>query len=148
MTDDYDASFDLAFIDGEHTDEACFRDFLWTLPLLKPNSVILFHDSGRVYKALKIIMLYLDKANIKYTFFKRAKSGISALFFGNYRDKDFIGYLGPESDQSKFFARAEANRIKDQFLNRYRLRFDPRKLFKLKTLFRIDIEEPKRFVCG
>ena len=70
LRDDYAASFDLAFIDGEHTDEACFRDFLWTLPLLKPNSIVMFHDSTLVYKGLKIIMLYLDKASIEYTFFQ------------------------------------------------------------------------------
>jgi hypothetical protein len=28
LDDNYAVSFDLAFIDGEHTDEACFRDFL------------------------------------------------------------------------------------------------------------------------
>ena len=46
LIDDYTASFDLAFIDGEHTDEACFRDFLWALPLVKPNSIVIFHDSA------------------------------------------------------------------------------------------------------
>jgi hypothetical protein len=63
-------SFDFAFIDGEHTDEACFRDFLWTFPLMKSNSIISLHDSSLIYKALKIIMLYLDKVNVGYTFFK------------------------------------------------------------------------------
>ena len=58
----YDSSFDLAFIDGEHTDEACFREFLlWTMPLMKSNAVIAFHDSSLIYKALKLIQLFLDK---------------------------------------------------------------------------------------
>jgi len=62
LTDNYTASFDLAFIDGEHTDEACFRDFLWTLPLMKSDAFIMFHDSSLIYKSLKLIMVYLDKA--------------------------------------------------------------------------------------
>jgi predicted O-methyltransferase YrrM len=40
LTDNYTAAFDVAFIDGEHTDEACFRDFLWTLPLMKSDAII------------------------------------------------------------------------------------------------------------
>src|SRR5262249_34491453 len=102
------ASFDLAFIDGEHTDEACFRDFIWTLPLMKPNSIIIFHDSTLVYKSLRLIMLYLDKAKISYTFFKRSDSEMSALLFGDYRNGDHIQCLGTEEVQSIFFTKAEA----------------------------------------
>ena len=32
--------FDLAFIDGEHTDDACFRDFLWALPLMSEDGIV------------------------------------------------------------------------------------------------------------
>jgi hypothetical protein len=41
-------AFDLTFIDGEHTDEACFRDFLWVLPHLSADGVVVFHDSTLV----------------------------------------------------------------------------------------------------
>ena len=140
----YAASFDLAFIDGEHTDEACFRDFLWTFPLMKPNSIIVFHDSNLIYKSLKIIMVYLDKAKAGYTFFKAANSGMSALIFGNYRASDRIEYLGvKQDDQSVFFAESEACRIKEQFRNRARVRFVPSKILKLQIPLAVDIRAPK-----
>ena len=79
----YDLSFDLAFIDGEHTDEACFRDFLWTMPLMKSNAVIAFHDSSLIYKALKLIQLFLDKTKSGNSFFKCADLEMSAFLFGD-----------------------------------------------------------------
>jgi hypothetical protein len=99
----YATSFDLAFIDGEHTDEACFRDFLWTFPLMKSNSIIVFHDSGTIHKALQIVMVYLEKENVGYTFVKAADSAMSALIFGNYRASDHIKYLGVKQDDQSVF---------------------------------------------
>ena len=32
----------LAFIDGEHTNRACFRDFVSILPMMQPNSIVAF----------------------------------------------------------------------------------------------------------
>jgi hypothetical protein len=143
LSDNYAASFDLAFIDGEHTDEACFRDFLWTLPMMKADSIIMFHDSTLVYKALKLIAVYLDKAKITYTFFKRAGSEMSALFLGRYREIDHVQYFGSEEDISQFYSSAEAFIIKCQFRNRARICFAPTKLLKLQIPFRINIERPE-----
>jgi len=143
LTGNYTASFDLALIDGEHTDEACFRDFLWTLPLMKSDAVIMFHDSDLIYKSLKLIMVYLDKTKIAYTFFKRADSVMSALLFGNYCNVDHVKYFGTEEDPSVFFARADAHIIKCQFRNRARLRFAPAKLLKFQIPLTIDIERSK-----
>src|SRR3974390_2702444 len=67
------AWFDVAFIDGEHTDEACFRDFLWTIPLMKSDSIVMFHDSTFIYKALKLIMVYLNKQQVPYLFFLKSQ---------------------------------------------------------------------------
>jgi len=146
LDDNYTATFDLAFIDGEHTDEACFRDFLWTLPLMKPNSIIIFHDSTLIYKSLKLIMLYLDKAKIGHTFFKRTDSEMSALLLGDYRNGDLIQYLGAAEDHSAFFAHAEAYIIKQQFRSRSRLRFVPSKILKLQVPLAFDIKGPKTHV--
>jgi hypothetical protein len=143
LDDNYTSSFDLAFIDGEHTDEACFRDFLWTLPIMKPNSIIVFHDSTLIYKSLKLIMLYLDKVKHGYIFFKSTDADMSALLFGDYRNIDRIQYLGTEENQSVFFARAEASRIKQQFQNRRRIRFVPGKMLKLQIPLAVDIQGPK-----
>jgi len=143
LTDNYIASFDVAFIDGEHTDEACFRDFLWTLPLMKPDAIIMFHDSRLIYKSLKLIMVYLDKTKIAYTFFKRANSEMSALFFGNYCNMDHVQYFGTKENPSVFFSCAETDRIKSQFRNRARFRFALTKLLKLQIPISVDIDRPK-----
>jgi len=45
---------------------------------------------------------------------------MSALIFGKYGSVDHIEYLGMKEDQSAFFARSEAFRIKEQFKNRAR----------------------------
>jgi hypothetical protein len=102
LTDNYTPAFDVAFIDGEHTDEACFRDFLWTLPLMKSDAIIMFHDSTLIYKSLKLIMVYLDKTKVPYTFFKRADSQMSALFFGSYCNMDPVRYLEPTKTHQCF----------------------------------------------
>lgn len=142
LTDNYTATFDVAFIDGEHTDEACFRDFLWTLPLMKSDAIVMFHDSTLIYKSLKLIMVYLDKTKVPYTFFKGA-SEMSALLFGSYRNMDLVQYFGANDDQAVFFSRAKALMIKRQFQNRARFRFAPSKLLKLRIPFSVDIESPK-----
>lgn len=137
------ASFDLAFIDGEHTDEACFRDFLWALPLVKPDSIVLFHDSTLVYKSLRLIMLYLDKEARGYAFHKRHDSEMSALLLGDFRGRDYARDLGPAEQPSQFFVRAEALRIKTQFRNRARIRFAPRRLLELRAPISVDVEQLK-----
>jgi hypothetical protein len=137
------SSFDLAFIDGEHTDEACFRDFLWTLPLVKQNSIVLFHDSTLVYKALRLIMLYLDKEVREYVFYKRLDSEMSAVLLGEFCRGDYVRELGPREDTKQFLTQAEALRIKTQFRNRARIRFDPGRLLKLRVPISVDIDEPK-----
>jgi hypothetical protein len=143
LIDNYTAAFDVALIDGEHTDEACFRDFLWTLPLMKSDAVIIFHDSTLIYKSLKLIMIYLEKTKTTYSFFKRSDSQMSALFFGKYCNVDHVEYCGTGEDWSGFFAHAEAWMIKWQCLNRARIRFAPRKLLKLKVPFYVDIKRPR-----
>src|SRR5262249_33527669 len=124
--------FDLVFIDGEHTDEGCFRDFIWAFPLVKADSIVLFHDSELIFKALKLVMLLLQRDGKPYSFFKIAGSGISLIVFGAYRD---YGSFGPKEDEREFFARAETVRIREQFRNRARVRFSFKKLFRLRLPF-------------
>ncbi len=140
---DYANFFEVGFIDGEHTNEASFRDFLWTLPLMKPDSMVMFHDSSLIFRSLKLILLYLDKIQVPYTFFKKANSEMSALFFGNFRQIDFAKYFGQEEPASAFLAASEAAQIRYQIKNRARLRFAPLKLFKLKIPFALDIKAPR-----
>jgi len=75
--------FDLVFIDGEHTDYGCFRDFIYSQKYLKENSVVMFHDSTLVYKSLKMIQEYLTYSNVSYKFIKILNSSVTFIFFGD-----------------------------------------------------------------
>lgn len=79
-----DIKFDLIFIDGEHTDYACFRDFVYSQKHTKQNSVIMFHDSNLIYKSLKIIQELLVCNGIIHKFIKVKNASISFIFFGDY----------------------------------------------------------------
>ena len=57
---------DLVFIDGEHTNKAVFRDFKESMKFFKNGTVIAFHDTQYVFKAINKIKAYLDKANINF----------------------------------------------------------------------------------
>ncbi len=144
LAEDSAGVFNLAFIDGEHTDEACFRDFIWTFPLMAKTSIVAFHDSNLIYKSLRLIMLFLEKEKVEYTFVKRAASSMSALLFGDYRNIERAQFLGPEEDPSTFFFDAECARIKQQFRNRMRIRFVPKKILNLRVPLALDIEKPKK----
>ena len=115
--------FDLAFIDGEHTDEAAFRDFLYIMDFMKKNCIIMFHDSTLVFKALKLIILMLDKQSkrndlnnqlkasqspqIPFKFFKRSGSEMSCLLFGLFTQTTIIASLGISEELEEFFQRSE-----------------------------------------
>lgn len=127
------AKFDLAFIDGEHTDEACFRDFLWTLPHLKQDAVVMFHDSTLVFRALRLIALYLRKQGQTHAMFKRQNSEMSAVAFGGFADAELSNYLGKADDFDAFYLQADAHVLSEQVKNRVRLGFDRKRLIGLKV---------------
>jgi len=96
--------FDLIFIDGEHTDYACFRDFIYAQKYIKNDGVIMFHDSNLIYKSLKIIQELLVCNNIFYKFIKIPNSVMSFIFFG-----DYINYFVEfeQEDLDKFYLESE-----------------------------------------
>jgi hypothetical protein len=58
---------DLCFIDGEHTDEACQRDFHFCFEVMnKQRGAILFHDAAIVYNALHHIVEFLQKQKCEF----------------------------------------------------------------------------------
>ena len=71
--DDKGNKFNLMFIDGEHTDWACFRDFVHGRKLLTEDSIVVFHDSSLIYKSLKIIQEYMLASGKKFKFIKSLK---------------------------------------------------------------------------
>lgn len=88
--------YDLAFIDGEHTDLACFRDFLYVLPLLKSDAIVMFHDSSLVYKALQMIRVYATRNFPSFRLVKKKDSEMSALFLGTFaaiKPEDLFGEM-------------------------------------------------------
>ncbi len=110
---------------------------------MNPNSIMIFHDSVLIYKALKLSFIYLESVNVGYTFFKCHGSEMSALILGNYRQKNIKDYLGQEDDKDMFFSFSEARRIKIQFLRRARKRFVPSKVLNGQMPFEIEIITPR-----
>jgi predicted O-methyltransferase YrrM len=115
-----DRLFDLAFIDGEHTDQACFRDFLWVLPLMKPDSAILFHDSSLIYKAIRLIALSLRKDGRPFALLKKKQSEMSAVFLGDLSRRDLGGYFEAGEDCAEFYAASEIAVLESNIRNRVR----------------------------
>jgi hypothetical protein len=107
--------FDLIFIDGEHTDYACFRDFIYSQKYLKENSVVMFHDSNLIYKSLKIIQELLLSNKIEHKFIKISNSVVSFIFFGDYISfyKEF-----ENEDVEKFYFESEVDVLQQIIKNR------------------------------
>jgi hypothetical protein len=107
--------FDLIFIDGEHTDYACFRDFIYSKKHLKENSIVMFHDSNLIYKSLKMIQELLKCNQIAYKFIKIPNTVVSFIFFGDYISfyKEF-----EIEDVEKFYNESEAGVLHQIIKNR------------------------------
>ncbi len=56
----------ICFIDGEHTDEACFNDFLFCLKVVEKNGLLIFHDAPVVYNGLSRIVTYLEEQKVRF----------------------------------------------------------------------------------
>ncbi len=101
-------SYDALFIDGEHTDWACFRDFIHGEKLLKSDSVVIFHDSTLVHKAIRIIAELLRARGSKYKLVKFKSSEISLVLRGQYADLDVRQMFELEDDLNAFYEKAES----------------------------------------
>lgn len=115
-----DRRFDLAFIDGEHTDQACFRDFLWALPMMKADSVVMFHDSSLIYKAIRLIALLLRKDGRPFAFFKNGNSEMSAILLGGFSRCPLGLYFEAGEDCGDFYAASELSVLEHNIRNRVR----------------------------
>ena len=115
-----DRRFDLAFIDGEHTDQACFRDFLWALPLMKPDAAVVFHDSSLIYKAIRMIGLLLRKEGRPFVFLKHDNSEMSAIFLGELGRRPLDRYFEAGEDCDAFYATSELAVLQHNIRNRVR----------------------------
>lgn len=125
--------YQLAFIDGEHTDEACFRDFLWTLRHVADDALVMFHDSTLVFRAIRMIAIYLRNENRPHLLFKRRDSEMTAVAFGAFMQAPLSKYLGEADDLEDFYKRADVKVLSSQIKHRVRLGFDRKRLFGLQV---------------
>jgi hypothetical protein len=111
--------FDLMFIDAEHTDHACFRDFIHGKKFLNENAIIMFHDSDLIHKALRIIQELLVADGSHFKFIKVKDSAMSMIFLGEYADASLWGQFEAESDLESYYARAENTLLDHVVRNRF-----------------------------
>lgn len=77
-----DRLYDWIFIDAEHTNIACFFDFLASLKMCKQDSVIALHDSWITYSGIANIGAMLNYCNISHSFAHLGGS-VTAFFMGD-----------------------------------------------------------------
>lgn len=63
---DFQNRYQLALIDGEHTNPAVFKDFLNVRPCMSTPSIIMFHDSNIIWQGLKNIRTLLDHEQVEH----------------------------------------------------------------------------------
>jgi Methyltransferase domain len=115
--------FDLVFIDGEHTDFACFRDFIHSYRLLSENSVIVFHDSSLIYKSLRIIQEFLIATKERFRFIKVKDSDVSCIFRNSFSVLKLEGFFEIENDLSAFYQNSEVALLTAVIQNRVEISF-------------------------
>jgi hypothetical protein len=56
----------ICFIDGEHTDEAVFRDFLFCLKVGTKQPVLLFHDTQIIFRGVRKCVNHLSEKGVPF----------------------------------------------------------------------------------
>ena len=70
----------LVLIDGEHTQKAALSDFRFCNGVISNDGIIVFHDFGIIFPAIREICNTLDKKNQKYIPLK-LEGSVFAIFF-------------------------------------------------------------------
>ena len=114
---DYDKEekYHIAFIDGEHTDFACFSDFVNVRKLLASNSIVAFHDSNLIFKSLHNICSLLESEDAKFKFIKVADSEMSVILLEDLCDIDLNDII---PDNENWMINAETKLLENIFQNR------------------------------
>ncbi|MEN9537169.1 MAG: hypothetical protein RLZZ178_1166 [Verrucomicrobiota bacterium] len=111
-------AYDLAFIDGEHTDVACIRDFIWTYKYMKRDSLIMFHDSTIVHNALDIILRLMQAERDDFSLLKCKGSEITGLFLGRLASPEITRCFGEHEQWETFLNRSESTMLLSKIKNR------------------------------
>ena len=126
--------FDLVFIDGVHTDTNTFSDFLHSLDIVHRNSIILFHDSDVIFKALNLINIFLKKNKYIFKILKFKKSEITGIFMGTF-EKIKIEKKDVEQFE-KFIKKANENLLIHQLNSRINIKFKISRFLKGKPPYK------------
>ena len=110
--------FNIVFIDGIHTDEAVFSDFLSAIELISEKSIIIFHDFSLVYKGIRLCKLLLQHKGVPATILMNTKSEVCAFIIGDFIASKVQQSAISELEFEEACAIAEKKRISDQFRNR------------------------------
>ena len=100
-------TYDFIFIDGEHTDWACFRDFIHSEKFFKKDCIVAFHDTSLIYKSIKIINELLRSRKDCVKFAKVKNSEMSCLFFNKFSEVNIENLFLVEHNLEKFYATCE-----------------------------------------
>jgi hypothetical protein len=111
-------TYDFIFIDGEHTDWACFRDFVHAEKFFKKDCIVAFHDTQLIYKSIKIINELLRSRQDCVKFVKVKNSGMSCLFFNKFSEVDIENLFLVEQDLEKFYDTCEERLLLEVARNR------------------------------
>jgi hypothetical protein len=134
-----DSQYDFLFIDGEHTDFACFRDFIHGMRLVKKDAIIAFHDSRLIWKSLKIIQEYLNSTRMRYEFYRAAGSQISLILLGSYASIDVSSHFKVAPNLERFYLKSDLWLLQTNAKNR----LDTRSLAKI-LLSRIAVKSRRQ----
>ena len=137
-------NFDLVFIDGIHTDKNTFSDFLYSLDKIKKNSIILFHDSSVIFKAISLIDIYLKKNKYIFKIAKFRGSGITGIFFGIFSKTDLEKKIMATENFEKFYDLANENLLIQQLNNRIKIEFKISRFLKNKFPYKFRIKPKER----
>jgi hypothetical protein len=116
-------TFDLAFIDGEHTNVAVASDFLSVMHVAKANSIIAFHDANLIHPALLIVEKILADRGVPFVS-SFLKTNVFALGLGDMMDA--VRSLPGQIDRGKLISQAEADLLRKHFKARIRKFFGQR----------------------
>ncbi len=135
---------DIVFIDGIHTDKNTFSDFLYVMDKVKKNSIIMFHDSDVIHKALILINEFLKKNNYIYKILKFKDSGITGIFLGKHSKIKVNKKIFPTEKFEKFCVKAEENLLVHQLNNRIDIKFKISRFFKNKFPYKFTLKSKKK----
>ncbi len=121
----------LCFIDGEHTDEATWRDYEFCRSVMTENGAIIFHDAMIIYNCLSRIIARLKEQSVKFRAYN-LPDVVFVIEFGDfpiYRSSaisgmladNHVGYLNSLAFTDQY--RRFANRPLFRFVRDLKLKF-------------------------